>query len=171
MTISEKTLAVCKDNFISLEELVYLYSLMTSNGWEIDLSVAQHDKLKRLGYIDGDYPTPYAESVVADAIALSTHKENYSSEFESFWRAFPRGTEEGRTLRTQKARAYALYSQALASGHAPQHLLSKLKEDVDRKTSSKDGLKYMRGIVNWLRLETYNEIDDEPIILSRAKIR
>lgn len=172
MKITKDTIETCKQKSITLDELVYLYDNLTAQGWNVSITASSMHKLRDMGYLDRYFvPTKEVESLLARAFSVETKiKSSYTEEFNEFWKIYPKATEEGRALRSNKSEAFKEYSLVLASGYSPQHLLSKLKQDLANKASSKEGLKYMRGIVNWLRLETFNDIEEPILEHSNAKI-
>lgn len=160
MKIDKKIIEVCKQNFISLDALAYLYSVATANDWEVPIDVPSLHKLRVMGFLDEKGDTTEEALLLLSNLSVSDNKiitEDYSKEFEEFWKAFPSTNGYNRELKGNKRLAFTNYKAALARGSTPKQILDGLNNEISIKTNSLQGLRYMRGVVNWLKLETFKD--------------
>lgn len=155
---------------ISIEELVYLYTLMFELDWELSIFPASIVKLTRLGLLKEEKLTPMGEEVVAACVEAEPVTEVKSDMFEEIWSAFPRSDEyrhfpRTRAIRCRKQEARRKYEEALKE-YSHEELLEMLEREVKyykQHSTTSNLFKYMKGPVNWFASVTENEFKDEEV--------
>lgn len=84
MVINKELIKLCADNFISLEELVYLYTVFLNEDWEVQLSVHSLTKLRRMGLVTEIDLTEAGLFLIASATAGAEHRPAVVEKFEEF---------------------------------------------------------------------------------------
>ena len=177
MIINYQTVQIAKINYLSIDELSYLYMLCIEDDWELNIFPASIAKLKRFNLLtDDNEVTPAGVSIVSQVLETAPTKTsiNYEEEFEKFWLAFPRDDEHhtfsrSRAIRINKAVAFTAFVNTLNNEKVTATILVEAveKEITYRKTFKQENyLKYMKSPANWLRDKVYlddfsNEITEE----------
>jgi hypothetical protein len=175
MKITKEVVNNTASNFISLDELAFLYSLEFNENWLINLSPASTNKLVRMGLIENDSITTYGSGVVYACLDEKEEviKPVVENKFDEIWLKFPRDDSyrhftTTRPIRWNKKETKIHYSKALET-HTHEQLLKALKNEIDYRAanSTQENLfKYMKGSVNWFKDQSYlNFIEDEEIKL------
>jgi len=174
MLITKKLIEETQANFISLDELAYLFDLYFNQEWNVSLIPASINKLRRMGLIDeNEAITNTGEFVLFNCISeeqTNTKKVEQEDKFEEIWKTFPRDDSfrhfsATRTIRWNKKETKTHYKAALEL-YTHEQLLQALKNELAYRTanSTKENLfKYIKSSVNWFKDQAYlNFIDEEP---------
>lgn len=173
MKISTKVIENATANYLSLDELAFLYSAFFNYKWEVNIMPASLIKLKRLGYLDEkDELTLVGENVLFSCIEKEVEPTPISTtkneKFDEIWMMFPkddgyRHFEKSRIIRWNKAETKREYEEALKKVKHEDLVRALNNEVAYRKLSStkENFFKYMKSSVNWFKTEQYNEFIDE----------
>lgn len=175
MIITNKVIENATANYLSLDELAFLYSTFFNKSWEVNVTPASVLKLKRMKYInDDDSLTNAGEQVLFSCIEKETEATNppteKSADFDAIWLMFPkddgfRHFEKTRMIRWNKAETKKEYDIALTKVTHEELVRALANEIAYRKQSStkENFFKYMKSSINWFKTEHYNEFLDEQL--------
>ena len=178
MLITKELVEKTQANFITLDELAYLFDSYFNQEWNMALIPASINKLRRMGLIDENGNiTNTGEFILftcaGEMEAVSTGEKsaavNTEDKFDEIWKTFPRDDAfrhfpATRTIRWNKKETKLYYKAALES-YTHEQLLNALKNEIAYRTtnSTKENLfKYIKSSVNWFKDQSYlNFIDDD----------
>ena len=175
MFLTKEIVTKCRENFLSLEELIYLYGLVTDHEYDLDISTSVVNKLRRQGYLNNAQITQEGAEVVALIVGTSSKiDKEYSKEFEQFWKAFPANDALGgkltRKLKGNKPLTYTRYKQALARGYSSGEIYTGLINHIEFLNSTISSMKnpftYMKACHNWLdsnEFLEYHQMEETPV--------
>lgn len=161
--INDKVVDAARDNYLTLDEIFYLYETVTNNV-VLDHVPATINKLVRLGFLkDSSTLTPFGEEFILDLmdeeiVAPDTFDEN---SFNELWLLFPKDDKYRhfpltRPIRYNKGETRKAYKEALKEVSHAQLVECLNKEIYYRRQSETENLfKYMKGSVNWLKEKAY----------------
>jgi hypothetical protein len=163
MNITKEIVQVCNTNYISIEELVYLYTLYIEENWDLNIYPASIYKLQRLNFISSEGVLSSTGENLLSQLSLPTKSPSEVSRFEEFWLAFPKDDEhhtfnKTRAIRTNKAVAQLEYDRVISDKKATQEqLIEAVTNEVTYRKSFRmeNYLKYMKSPTNWLRDSVY----------------
>lgn len=168
LTLSKDIILKAKAHFLSLEELVYLYGVLTHHDYGVEVSV---DRLRMMNMLDKNGEvTPYATTLFEIPISTVT---KYDADFEDFWSSFPANDAHGGFHTTRKFKPLTTKRDArnayIRARQRVSHedILEALKMDVQnriRESSRHNELSYLKSPKRWLDEEEYlniENIDDE----------
>lgn len=173
--ITKEVLEAANNNYVSLDELVYLYTILFGLGdWPVNIAPVSLNKLQRLNLIADNVLTPGGEALVIECFGESSEEEKPkpSSDFDEIWLMFPRYAkfrhwDDNRPIRYNKELTRKKYEEALLD-LPHETLVSCLQKELRYRStfSTKENLfKYMKISYNWFGQQAYREfIDDEEII-------
>jgi len=167
MIITKDIILLCNTNYITVEELIYLYTLYIEEDWRMNIYPASIFKLERLGFLKNGILTSSGESLLAD-IPRPTPSAQSKDRFEEFWLAFPRDDEhhtfpKTRAIRINKALTRLEFNNVIEANKATQEQLidSVTKEVAYRKSfRTENYLRYMKSPPNWLRDSIYLDTEN-----------
>lgn len=171
MTITNKLIEAIGANYITLDELAFIYSLYFKQGWDINLMPVSINKLRRFGVIteDGEL-SPSGELLLFNCLSdqPSVVIESVDSKFEELWALFPRDDgyknfPKTRMIRWNKKETRAQYEDALTQC-SHEVIMNALRNEIAfrQESSAENMFKYMKGSANWLRDRVYlNFVDYE----------
>ena len=151
---------------ISVDEIVYLYSLHLDLGWDVPLIPASLLKLRRYKYLDerGNI-TAEGENVLLNCIEFEpiTIPKVNEDRFDEIWLTFPIDDRNGahpktRQIRYNKVETRKAYENALFE-KTHEELLTALQNELEyrKQNESADNLlKYMYISYNWFSKQGYN---------------
>lgn len=171
MKITNKTVELINAYFLTIDELVYLYTLFINEDWHINITPASIKKLQSLNLLQDTGLTPTAQDLVVSATILAgddVKTDNIDDEkFNEIWLTFPRDDgfqnfEKTRLIRYNKQMTKADYQVALRE-YTHEELLHALQAEIAfRSNSTKENMfKYMPASHNWFKRKCY-----EPFINS-----
>lgn len=159
MKITKQVVEMCKARFISLEDLAYLYQLLT----DTDLGAqSDHARLRALGLLNNKgMLTQHALDMFEGMIEYSPNVED-SPEFKVFWASIPTtdaflNYPATRSFRKNRAAAKAAFKKACEYLSA-EEITRAMRNDVDSRkaTSSKqNNLSFLKNPVRWLEDQEY----------------
>lgn len=163
MKLNENIIKICNTYFLSIDELVYMYTLFINENWDVNIIPASIKKLTNLNLISGDKLTPAGEDLVI--AALTEEGENKitpdKDRFDEIWEIYPRhdgfmNFDKTRVLRFNKAQTKQDYQEALQT-YTHEQLLNALKAEIQFRSnpSSENLFKYMPASHNWFRRKCY----------------
>lgn len=167
MTINKEVINKCRELFISLDELAYLYCRGMSVDWGIELTTTSSHKLYALGLLTEDFISDKCLDMLSTLFPAYIKSEEYTPEFEKFWKRYPRDTGTGRDLKGHKRAAFTAYQSAINRGFSPNIMQRGLEMELAMKSSSAEGLKFMKHILNYLNTDHFNKFTDEDIQFNR----
>lgn len=161
--INDKIVNAARDNYLTLDEIFYLYETVTNNV-VLDHVPATINKLVRLGFLkDSSTLTPFGEEFILDLMDEETVTPDTFDEnsFNELWLLFPKDDKYRhfpltRPIRYNKAETRKAYKEALKEVNHTQLIECLNKEIYYRRQSETENLfKYMKGSVNWLKEKAY----------------
>lgn len=177
VNISRSIIAECNTNQISLDELIFLYTLFIEQDWDIRIYPASLAKFVRFGLLTKDHMlTEQGELLVSSLIQVEKPVQVTSDRFEEFWEAFPKDDEHGmfpktRAIRVNKLAAKKEYEKLLAEKVSEDTLIDCLNTEVQWRKSftNSNFLTYLKSPANWLSNKAY--LDSENYILQEPEDR
>jgi len=167
MVINKEVIKLCADNYISLEELVYLYTVFLNEDWEVQLSVASLTKIKRLGLIDDVDLTEAGLFLIASATSGAEHRPAVVERFEEFWTSYPTddavlGHQLSRKIKGSKQTAKKAYEAAVQMGATEESIIKGLKNQLDFLLSlpnryTVNPLKFFKAPKRWLEEKEWED--------------
>ena len=171
MKITNKVIENAYANYLTIDELVFIYNKFFDLKWSAKITPASINKLIRLGLLDAEYNlTSDGETILFYCIEEESALVPKNDRFEEIWVLFPRDDgfrefSKTRMIRWNKSEAKKQYEELL-SEVSHDELVKALNKELEYRSthSTKENLfKYMRGPVNWFKERTYLEfVDYEP---------
>lgn len=171
MVINKELIKLCADNFISLEELVYLYTVFLNEDWEVQLSVHSLTKLRRMGLVTEVDLTEAGLFLIASATAGAEHRPAVVEKFEEFWTLYPSsdavlGHPLLRKIKGSKQAAKKAYEAAVQLGAAEDNIIKGLKNQLDFLLSlpnryTVNPLKFFKAPKRWLEEKEWEDFLDK----------
>ena len=134
LTLNKDIILKAKAHFLSIEELVYLYGMLTHYDYGVEASV---DRLCMMNMLDKNGEvTPYATSLFEIPISTVT---KYDADFEEFWSSFPANDAHGGFHTTRKFKPHTtkkdVRSAYIRARQKASHedILEALKTDVQNR--------------------------------------
>lgn len=166
LEITRELVEVAKSRKLSLEELAYLYQ----QTFTLDLGISLDEyRLRSLGYIDSKgIPTDIATELFS-MLLEDPQVEDYTEQFEVFWKTFPSDDEFGvfpctrPRIRSNKKATFLAWRKVVEEVPA-QDLLKLLLIDIERRKSSsirQNNLTFIKSPLNWLQSGEYLNFLDE----------
>lgn len=168
--INQKIIELLRPLYISIDELVYMYSKMIEEEWNVNIIPASIKKLQALNLIlsNGNLSS-HGERLVADCLGYIPITKNEEDRFEEIWELFPRhdgyrNFDKTRLIRYNKQKTKDDYVIALQS-YSHDKLANALKAEIKfRQDSSSENLfKYMTGSHNWFVRKCYETFMNTPV--------
>ncbi len=163
MLVTKEVIDTIRKQFITLDELAYIYAIATGQQWDLDINVSSIHKLSTLDLLVGGEITENGALLLASIYPEVEVKTGYTPEFEEFWRTYPTTTETGRFLKRSKKDGFLAYQSAIKKGFLPGDILRALKKELAMKVVAPEGLKYMKNLVNYLNSEQFTALMDEDV--------
>ena len=160
MKLTKETVKLSKERFLTIEELVYIYTLGMGEDWELNLSEGQKSKLDAMGLTKSGVLTEEGNILYA---LMGDEKEirmEYNKNFEIFWRAYPSSDAFGVWPETKKIRrytlkkeCYVLYLEALKEASHEEMMLglSNYIDNLKRNSIKENKLRYMVSPLRYLK--------------------
>lgn len=169
MRINKETVLQANKNFLSVEELVYIYTVFINEDWEMKLAPAAVNRLVRMGLLkDPKTITPEGEEVLAACSEQEVVTVEKTDKFEEFWSLYPKSDgfdrwPATRILRYSKPKTKEAYHNTIASGITHERLMKALKREIGFRSrpSSSNEFKYMNNSVNYLKTQAYMNYDED----------
>ena len=167
MMINNNVLSKISEYFITVDELIFLYSEFLDLKWNISLTPGSLLKLERLHYYENKTVTPTGESILFDCIgklpSIEVPKPT-GDRFDEIWLMFPRDDQyrhfdKTRPIRYNKIVTRKAYQDLINNGVTHEDLVKGLENElIYRKDSSTVNLlKYMKASANWFETQQYLE--------------
>lgn len=175
MELNDEVIKKINENYMTLDELALLYSLMLNLNWDLNITPASVNKLKRLKFLDeNSVLTPEGEQFLFECLPIKPTQKPEGKEvdlFEEFWTTYPKDDaiknfQASRLLRWNKGETRRLYKEALTTVSHSQ-LLQALKAEIAyrvKNSNVENKLKYMFGSVNWFKNKGYLEFLGEELV-------
>lgn len=168
ITVKRETIEVCKQNYITLEELFMMYTTFVNEDWGIEVSAQSLNKLMRMGLMESDVKLTEA-GIELLALALSPDLRDAEAvsadRFEEFWKMFPYSDKQlgfpfTRVIRTNHDGTRAAYMSALSNGYTEEQLIEALRTDIDQRVNSvrrfvENPFRFMKSPKRWLDDKDY----------------
>lgn len=167
MIITKAVIDKAREQFITLDELAYLYSRACALDWNVDINATSLHKLSALDLLVNGELTENGALLLNSVFPDIDMVEDYTPDFEEFWKAYPQTTEDGRFLRKSKKDAFLAYRTAIKKGFRPGDILKALRKELAMKVISAEGLKYMKNIVNYLNTEHFTTLMEDDVETQR----
>ncbi len=171
MYLSKDAIKICKDSMISLDDLVYMYTLLKNEDWGVELSTASYMKLVRLGLVDTDSLTEDGITLVALALGEYEVPSANLQRFDEFWTLYPYSDKMlnypfTRVIRTNKVETKRAYTDAVLSGVSEDQIIEALRNHIDQLSTStarfkSNPFKYMKAPLRWLNDKDYLSIEKQ----------
>jgi hypothetical protein len=183
MQITDQIIARLKEEKLTLNHYVYLYSLKNELDWAKQLKLNKAAWLKmfsRRNFIVDMKITPKGEALLngevyetlekTEVFVDKNDKKNFMEEkFKEFWNVYPVHDKHGRWkktryLRSGKLQAKAKFFEIVTEGVSPNQIINALKTEVKiMKDNSilENKLSYMPLINTWLNKRRYEAFLEE----------
>lgn len=179
MYLDKEVIKKCNENFVTLEEMVYLYSKVTDSDYGVELTIPSLSKLQRQGYLSGAQMTQQGAELVSYVFGTNpVVDKEYSKEFEAFWKLYPANDGIGgvvtKKLKGSKVLSYTRYKQALARGYSDEEIYQGLVNHIaflnSTLTTRKNPFTYMKACHNWLDSNEFLEYHEVEETKQRSKL-
>lgn len=172
MQLTKDVVAKANQYRISIEELVYIYTLFIGEVWDIGIFPASILKLTRLGILDANEKlTVVGENVLLDCLPIVKEEPKLEEDlFDEIWLKFPRDDDyrhfgKTRLIRYNKAETKRAYEEALKEFSHAQLLAALEREIRYRQDSKRENLfKYMKSSLNWFKQKAFMDFMEEEAI-------
>jgi hypothetical protein len=171
MYLTKQTIKTCKDSMLSLDELVYMYTLLRNEDWGVELSTPSYMKLVRLGLVTDDTLTDEGITLVALALGEYEVPSVNLTKFDEFWKIYPYSDKVlnypfTRVIRTNKIETKRAYTDAVLGGVSEDVIIEALKEHIEQLSSSttrfkSNPFKYMKSPLRWLTDKDYLSVEKQ----------
>lgn len=151
---------------ISYEDYLYLCSVYGSGLITPPSSLIDVPRLKRLNFLQNYELTKEGLDLINEIEGQKSSEE----QFREFWNLFPsKDPISGRELKHSYSESLVAYAAALNEfGHV--NLMESLRREIEFRSTLPSGLKYMKGLLNYLLTKEYKNVRDDTTKKAYGKI-
>lgn len=164
MYINHHVINALSSNYLTADELIYLYNEYFKYGWDWEISPGSILKLKKTGFLDeSGKVSVIGESLLLDLVTEVPIVPEVATEeqFEEIWSLYPRDDSfrqfpKTRTLRWNKVETLRQYKIARQT-YSHEQLMFALKNEISDRNGStiKNMFTYMKSSVNWFKDQAF----------------